>query len=99
MGRLVAPPPVAKRTLLRFKCGMSTPKKKNEVTTSRIAARPQAERRVDASREPEARTAAQVSAQDVSRRAFEIWERNGRTPGRDLENWLEAEAELRGSSA
>jgi len=78
---------------------MATPKKKTEVTTSRVAGRPQAERRIDVAREPAARGAADLSFQEVSRRAFEIWERNGRTPGRDLENWLQAEAELRGGTS
>ena len=75
---------------------MATPKKKTEVTTTRVAARPQAERRVDAARESMARSLSDPSFQDVSRRAFEIWERNGRMPGHDLENWLQAESELRG---
>lgn len=75
---------------------MATPKKKTEVTTTRVATRPQAERRVDAAREPVMRSS---SFQEVSRRAFEIWERNGRTPGHDLENWLQAETELRGGSS
>lgn len=74
---------------------MATPKKKTEVTTARVAARPQAERRVDAAREPAAKSSSAPSYQEVSRRAFEIWERNGRTPGHDLENWLQAETELR----
>jgi hypothetical protein len=76
---------------------MATAKKKTEVTTTRVAARPQAERRVEVGREPASRTA-QPSFQDVSRRAFEIWERNGRQHGRDVENWLQAEAELRGGT-
>ena len=70
---------------------MAIPKKKTESTTSRFASRPQADRRVEApagaTREP--------SYQEVSRRAFEIWEQNGREPGHDLENWLKAETELR----
>lgn len=74
---------------------MATPKKKTEVTTSRVAARPQAERRVDVARESVTRGTSGPSFQEVSRRAFEIWERNGRLPGRDLENWLQAEDELR----
>ncbi len=78
---------------------MAIAKKKTEVSTSRFAARPQAERSVVASREPAARGAAQPSFEDVSRRAFEIWERSGRPAGHDLENWLQAESELRGSSA
>lgn len=76
---------------------MATAKKtKNETTTSRIAARPQAERRVEVTRETTQIT--QPSYQDVSRRAFEIWEATGRTHGHDVENWLQAEAELGGSA-
>ncbi len=78
---------------------MATPKKKTEVTTSRIAARPQAERRVDVAREPVAKSMSQPSYQQVSRRAFEIWERTGKQHGHDVENWLQAEAELRGGAA
>lgn len=78
---------------------MATPKKKTEVTTSRVAGRPQAERRVEVAREPAARSLAEPSFQDVSQRAFEIWERNGRIAGHDLENWLQAEAELRGGTS
>ncbi len=80
---------------------MATPKKKTEVTTTtRVAARPQAERRVEAARDPAVRSTFEPSFDAVSRRAFEIWERNGRMPGQDLENWLQAEAELRsGASA
>ncbi len=77
---------------------MATPKKKTEVTTTRIAARPQAERRVEVAREPGARSNSEPTYDAVSRRAFEIWERNGRMPGHDVENWLQAEAELRGGS-
>ncbi len=43
-----------------------------------------------------ARAAADPSFEEISSRAFQIWERTGRAPGRDLENWLQAEAELRG---
>jgi HSP20 family protein len=32
--------------------------------------------------------------ESIARRAFEIFENNGRSFGRDLENWLRAEAEL-----
>jgi len=35
------------------------------------------------------------SYDDISRRAFEIWDATGRQPGHDLENWLRAESELR----
>ncbi len=78
---------------------MATPKKKTEATTTRVAARPQAERRVEAMRDPAARSTSEPSFDAVSRRAFEIWERNGRMPGHDLENWLQAEAELRSGSS
>ncbi len=79
---------------------MATPKKKTEATTTRVAARPQSERRVEMAREPSGRSVSAPSFEEVSRRAFEIWERNGRMPGQDLENWLQAEAELRsGASA
>ncbi len=76
---------------------MATPKKKTEVTTSRTASRPQAERRVEASPAAANRGNREPTREAVSRRAFEIWERNGRTTGRDLEDWFQAEAELRGS--
>jgi len=33
----------------------------------------------------------------VSRRAWEIWNENGCPQGRDLENWLQAEKELKSS--
>jgi hypothetical protein len=74
---------------------MATPKKKTEATTSRTAARVQAERRVEASPPPTIR--GEPSREAISRRAFEIWERNGRQLGHELENWLQAEAELRAS--
>ncbi len=32
--------------------------------------------------------------EEIARRAKAIYETNGRVPGRDLENWLAAEAEL-----
>ena len=34
------------------------------------------------------------SQQDIARRAYEIYLRNGRRPGRDEQNWLDAEREL-----
>jgi hypothetical protein len=76
---------------------MATPKKKIEDPSSRTASRPQAERRLEASPIPPTRAAGELSQEAVSQRAREIWERNGRQPDRDLENWLQAEAELRGS--
>ena len=76
---------------------MATPTKKTEATTSRTASRALAERRVEASPVATIRGGGEPSREAVSRRAFEIWERTGRQVGRDLENWLQAEAELRGS--
>ena len=40
--------------------------------------------------------AGRPSAEEISKRAFQIWEQTGRAQGRDVENWLQAEAELRG---
>jgi len=74
---------------------MATLKKKIESATSRVASRPQADRRVEAAGLPSAGAVREPSFQEVSRRAFEIWEQNGRAPGQDLENWLKAESELR----
>jgi hypothetical protein len=37
---------------------------------------------------------ASPSAEDIARRAYEIYEREGRQPGTELQNWLKAEAEL-----
>ncbi len=43
-----------------------------------------------------ARAVAEPTREEISSRAFQIWEQTGRAPGRDVENWLRAEAELRG---
>ena len=37
------------------------------------------------------------SHDEIAQRAREIYERSGRVPGRDLENWLEAESQLMAS--
>ena len=36
-----------------------------------------------------------ITQEMIARRAREIWERKGRPAGRDIENWSEAEAQLR----
>src|SRR5687767_1917781 len=36
------------------------------------------------------------SADVISRRAYELWEQEGRPEGADLRHWLQAEQELRG---
>jgi Protein of unknown function (DUF2934) len=41
------------------------------------------------------RLAARRSKEEIRARARELWEHNGRPAGRDLEFWLQAEAELR----
>ena len=35
-----------------------------------------------------------IQRHEVARRAYEIYERRGGVPGRDLEDWLQAEQEL-----
>jgi len=39
---------------------------------------------------------ARPSDEDIACRAYEIYEREGRQPGTELQNWLKAEAELTG---
>jgi hypothetical protein len=36
----------------------------------------------------------QVSAEDIARRAYELYEEEGRQDGKDVDYWLRAEAEL-----
>jgi len=36
---------------------------------------------------------------EIQRRAYEIFVQNGRRSGHDIENWLEAEAQLKGRKA
>ena len=40
------------------------------------------------------RLAARRTRQEIEARARELWDQNGRPPGRDLEFWLQAEAEI-----
>lgn len=40
-----------------------------------------------------------MTHEEISKRAREIWEREGRPEGRDMEHWLQAEKELRGQSS
>jgi hypothetical protein len=39
------------------------------------------------------------SPESIARRAYEIYERRGRTAGGELEDWLAAEAELRAAAS
>jgi hypothetical protein len=43
---------------------------------------------------PAPTASASPSPEDIARRAYEIYEREGRQPGTELQNWLRAEAEL-----
>jgi hypothetical protein len=38
---------------------------------------------------------ARRTKQEISKRAHELWEQSGHPPDRDLEFWLQAEAEIR----
>jgi hypothetical protein len=38
-----------------------------------------------------------IFEEDIRRRAFEIYKKNGEIPDNELDNWLQAERELRGS--
>ena len=40
-----------------------------------------------------------VDADHIRQRAFELWERDGRPEGRDMDYWFRAEAELAGEDA
>ncbi|HMJ90040.1 MAG TPA: DUF2934 domain-containing protein [Candidatus Acidoferrum sp.] len=40
-----------------------------------------------------------ISPESIARRAYEMWESEGRPDGRDYDHWLQAEAMLRGSSS
>jgi DUF2934 family protein len=42
-------------------------------------------------------TAGTVKPDDVARRAYELFQERGREPGRDLDDWLRAERELKES--
>jgi hypothetical protein len=48
---------------------------------------------------PSASRSVTVSYEQIAQRAYEIYERDGRQEGRELENWLQAEAELGISSS
>ena len=39
--------------------------------------------------------ASMFSSEEIAERAYQIFEREGRTDGRDMEHWLQAERELR----
>jgi hypothetical protein len=49
--------------------------------------------------EPPRAVAVPPTYEEIARRAFEIYQREGCLPGRDFENWLKAEAELTGGGS
>jgi hypothetical protein len=51
-------------------------------------------RRAPAKKSTAARRRASIPEERVRLRAYLIYERRGRTPGRELEDWAQAEAEL-----
>jgi hypothetical protein len=55
---------------------------------------PAAERKTPAAATPE--LSARPSEEEIARRAYEIYEREGCQTGTELQNWLRAEAELCG---
>ena len=52
----------------------------------------------DRTREPSNQMVGVASPDAVAIRAYEIFERRGREPGRDVDDWLRAEQELQGAS-
>jgi hypothetical protein len=48
---------------------------------------------------PAAPRAAEIPHDKIEARAYEIWVRKGKPHGQDLQNWAEAEAELRAEFA
>ena len=66
---------------------MAKPKRRG---TDNVVAMPAAESKVTAVNRP-----VHVSETDIARRAFEIYCERGRQHGCDLDDWLQAERELR----
>jgi hypothetical protein len=57
------------------------------------------ERRAKPAEPGQPRSAAKASDPDaISRRAYELYEQRGREPGADVDDWLQAEHDLRESS-
>jgi hypothetical protein len=54
---------------------------------------------MNSNRSNQSSVSSQLSAETISRRAYEIWEHQGRPDGNDLQHWLQAEQELSGASA
>lgn len=65
-----------------------------DVKSNGAGARPVAtERKIPV---PPPAISARPSDDEIALRAYEIYEREGRQPGTELQNWLKAEAELSG---
>jgi hypothetical protein len=48
---------------------------------------------------PSTSSSPDVSAEAISRRAYELWEQEGRPDGNDLRHWLQAQQELSGKTS
>ncbi|HTL67416.1 MAG TPA: DUF2934 domain-containing protein [Lacunisphaera sp.] len=46
-----------------------------------------------------ARATLAPSPEEISARAYQIWEQSGRPDGHDTDHWLEAERQLRGDAS
>jgi uncharacterized protein YukE len=81
----------------------TTPAERSETTAPlaaiREAGRTTAARTATAGLVEAALSDAGASWERVSHRAFELWQEAGQPQGRDLEHWLQAEAELRGKAS
>src|SRR4051812_2084950 len=53
----------------------------------------------DPTSNPSNSSTAGAPADAISRRAYELWEQEGRPDGNDMRHWLQAEQELRGSES
>ena len=64
---------------------------------SRINRPKRSRQRAASSLSQSSRANREPSKDEIAARAYEIWLANGRPHGRDVENWLEAERQLRQS--
>jgi len=81
-----------------------TTKKKTTKKTSKVAGKPtkkktskKSSKKTVAGKVSRKKAVAAVDPtyDEIAARAYVVWERKGRPEGRDMENWREAEAELR----
>jgi Protein of unknown function (DUF2934) len=74
-------------------------KKTVAVKTAARKAAPQAKAAKPARKTAPAVPAAEITSEQIARRAYFIWEQNGRQSGRDAENWALAEKQLKAEQA